>query len=57
MLGHLGQPDAAARLMRAVERVRPATHPSIRRTSAGRLRRGSVTDAVIAAINGAEYTS
>ena len=51
MLGHLGQHDAAARLMRAVERVtRDATFhtPDL----GGQATTRGVTDAVIAAING-----
>ena len=51
MLGHLGQEDAAARLMRAVERItRDASFhtPDL----GGQATTRSVTDAVIDAING-----
>ncbi|GLS29045.1 tartrate dehydrogenase/decarboxylase / D-malate dehydrogenase [Mesorhizobium albiziae] len=51
MLGHLGQGDAAARLMRAVERITRDTAfhtPDL----GGRATTRSVTDAVIDAING-----
>ena len=51
MLEHLGEKDAAARLMRAVERV-TADPACTRPISAARPRPAQVTDAVIAALRG-----
>jgi tartrate dehydrogenase/decarboxylase/D-malate dehydrogenase len=51
MLEHLGEPDAAGRLMRAVERV--TADPNLHTPDlGGKATTRQVTDAVIAAIRG-----